>query len=354
MAAALPHAAAILSTLAHNGDNRNLALCGATCFELSASYSTPAYVSMDQPRSVTMVYLGRQASRRALVQVDAEDRSITPPTTMSLKLRRADNTFVTFANNTNEVFFSAGSGKNRLAVRINDPSFTTGAHYLTAVVTSPWADGTVVPPAERPVRVLVINQDASPYGWGWSIAGIHRIRLTGSLPTDSVVAWDGTGTVQYFTHNICDGSNTCTYDPPAGEFSTIKYNPNGAAFSQPFARFYPDGSIIGYDATGRERFSRDRFGNETRIEWVDAERIASITDPANKTTNFAYENGKLRTITDPGGRVTTVTIDGNGDVASIVDPGLRTIFRGTYQGHLLVASLDAWCADASRDDGRER
>ncbi|HEX6049638.1 MAG TPA: hypothetical protein VFZ21_10220 [Gemmatimonadaceae bacterium] len=103
----------------------------------------------------------------------------------------------------------------------------------------------------------------------------------------------------------------------------------------------------GYDANGRQRLSRDRFGNETRIEWLDGGRIASITDPANRTTNFAYENGKLRTITDPGLRVTTVTtvttvmMDANGDVESIVDPGSRTIFRGTYQGHVLLSSRDA-------------
>lgn len=336
------HAAPVLGTPAHNGDNRNLALCGATCFELAASYSTPAYVSLDQPRSVTMVYLGRQAVKSALVQVDAEDRSTTPPDTMSLRLRRPDNSWVTFPNGTTEVFFRAGSGMNRLAVRVDDPSFTTGAYFLTAVVTSRW-NGTpgVTRTTERPVRVLVVNQDASPYGWGWSIAGIHRIRLTGGTASDSIVAWDGTGTVQYFKNSGCDGTGACTYDPPDGEFSTIKYDPNGAAFSQPFARFWPDGSIVGYDANGRERFSRDRFGNETRVEWVDGERIASIADPANKVTNFAYENGKLRTITDPGGRVTTVTIDANGDVESIVDPGLRTIFRGTYQGHVLSASLDA-------------
>lgn len=45
---------AVVSAAPHNGDNRDLALCGATCFELAASYTTVPYISLDSPRSVTL------------------------------------------------------------------------------------------------------------------------------------------------------------------------------------------------------------------------------------------------------------------------------------------------------------
>lgn len=50
-----------VSVLPHNGYNRNATLCAVSCFNVTAGYSTPAYTSLDMPRSVSLVYSSAMA-----------------------------------------------------------------------------------------------------------------------------------------------------------------------------------------------------------------------------------------------------------------------------------------------------
>jgi hypothetical protein len=99
-----------LSTAPHNGDYRNAALCVAGCFDATASYTTPAYVSLDQPWALTLFYSSAQAQPRGVVQIDATDNSATPPEKMSLALKRPDGTWVRLTNGATEVFYRSGPG----------------------------------------------------------------------------------------------------------------------------------------------------------------------------------------------------------------------------------------------------
>ncbi len=104
-----------------------------------------------------------------------------------------------------------------------------------------------------------------------------------------------------------------------------------------------DGSIERYNTTGRLIGLEDRNGNTITIERgvndqiiriVDAsgiraltfqydanDRIQQITDPINRTVQYAYTGaGYLDTVTDPAGGITRYTYDANGSLLTIVDP----------------------------------
>ncbi len=54
----------------------------------------------------------------------------------------------------------------------------------------------------------------------------------------------------------------------------------------------------------------DRQGRTTTATYDAVRNLIAVSDPLNETTKFGYyENGKLRTLTDPNGNVTTWSVD---------------------------------------------
>lgn len=314
----------LLSTAPHNGDYRNLALCASACFDAVVSYTTPAYVSLDQARSLTLVYTSAQARALGVVQVDATDNSATPPQKMSIALKRPDGTWVTLTNGSSEVFYQSGAGASRLAAQFDASALATGAYDYTVVVRSWW--GTSFEEATAPVRVLVLNEKDSPFGWGWTLAGLQRIHAQAD---GSAVIAEGDGSVAYFKRTSCPTPSTCTYASPAGDFSTLTGG-NGNYYT----RKYPDGTELSFLPDGRLRWARDRFSNTTSYNWSSATQLGSIQDPTGVTGNGFYlfydANGKLREIRALG-RSSHVTVQ-SGNLTHIQDPD------GVYA---LQASYDA-------------
>ena len=96
--------------LAQRGDARDVNVGGATY-----DYATPAYVSLNTPRSVALHYASEAADARRVVQIDATIRSGQIPERISIQVGRFDGT-VTWP----EAFFTGDTGTVRLAARIND------------------------------------------------------------------------------------------------------------------------------------------------------------------------------------------------------------------------------------------
>ena len=315
-----------LSAAPHNGDARRVGLCAAGCFDASAAYSGPAYVSLDQPRSVSLVYSSAQAAPRALVQVDATDNSSTPPSKMSIRLKRSDGSWVTFSNGSQEIFFQSGSGTTRLSAQFDASALATGAYGHTAGVRSWRSDGSFAE-STVPVRVLVLNERNSPYGAGWTVGGLQRV-----LPQSdgSVVVSEGDGSVLFFQKS---GSS---YLSPPGDFSTLTYDESN------YFRRYPDGTEVRFYTNGLQNYVKDRFANRTTFNYDTNQRLIRVTDPAGKITNLAYgSDGKLATITDPTNRVSTITINTAGDLTTIQDPGGRNALLATYDSsHRLKKRTD--------------
>jgi YVTN family beta-propeller protein/YD repeat-containing protein len=105
----------------------------------------------------------------------------------------------------------------------------------------------------------------------------------------------------------------------ATDRSRLEYDSSTATYT----RLYPDGTRVHFDPDGTHDYTVDRHGNRTAYTYnADGTTAAMTITPAGETTprwtwTFSYQSGKLATITDPAGRVTTFTIDGNNHLTAI-------------------------------------
>jgi RHS repeat-associated protein len=316
-----------INPTSHNGDYRDVKKCLASCFDASVSATTAPYFSMDAPRSVTLLYRSSQAKPMGFVQVDATDNTSPAPDTMSIRLKRPDGSWVTFTNGSPEIFYIGGSGTSRLAAQFDASSLATGVNRYTVVARS-WRDGSFQE-ATYPIRVLITNEQNSPFGWGWSIPGFQQLYVQ----TDgSVVITEGDGSIGFFEIDVC--GSACLFTSPPGDLTTVKTIGTWPATTG-YQRKYADGTVVTFNSGGRLTSIRDRFGNQTSYGYDGSNRLSTITDPANKAHTFGYgADGKLDWIHDPGtpNRYTYITIDGAFNVTQITDPANVAALRLTYDG----------------------
>jgi YD repeat-containing protein len=307
-----PKQAPVLSLEPHHGEMRNVALFGG-----NLSYSTAPYVSMDVPHSATVLYSTGQARPAGFVQIDAADYSSAPPAQMSLGLLNASGAAVTFTGGQTELFFGAGSGKTRLAAQFDATSLATGAYAYTAVVKS-WFAGDPTPTQSTiPVRVVVVNEMASPFGAGWSLAGLAHLYVQ----SDGVLVTSGDGSAEFFQQGTCVSSNgvwSCAYTPPVGEFATLSYL---SSQDPAYTLTDPSGGKSFFRSSGLLAYRQDRFGNQVTFGYDASSRLSTITDPTGRQIVLGYGGtGRLATITDqPGGRTSRFTASAGGDLTAIYD-----------------------------------
>jgi len=305
---------------------------GPGMFDAVLGYATPSYRSLDQDRSVRLVYASSQAYPVGVVQVDVTDNSSTPAPKTSIRLRR-NGAFLPLSYGSSEVFYATGAGTSRLSAWTEIPTMATGSYDVTAVVTRYWPDQ---PPEELtvPVRLLVVNQRLSPYGAGWSIAGEERV-----VPGEGgILVTHGDGSATFHpAYTYCSPQGLCEYGHTAGFFGRMQYdNVNGR-----YIRTSRDGTVSTFDGTGYLVSVRDRLGN-TQSYGYAAGRLATITDPAGLVTTLGYDGaGKLASITTPGGRVSTFQVNGAGDLVTIAGPDQVAALQLSYTGaHRVQAYTD--------------
>lgn len=279
------------------------------------SYSTPAYVSRDVPRSVSLMYNSTQVRGTGFVQVDVTE-PIEAPVKTSIQVYRADG-----VAETPEIFYQGATGTSRLAATWRE---NTSAYVYRIVVRSYWGDGAITQ-GETNARVLVVNEEGSHFGAGWSMPGVQRV-FPGS-DGDMIVNGDGTAV---FFDRACTG---CAYVAPDGEFSTLAKRADGT-----WARVSASGDSVIFNGSGLITRYADRSGRTLQqFTWSTAADgwpiLTEIIDPIGAKYTLGYlPSGYLRTITDPGGRVSTLGY-AIADVAWITSPD------GKYA---LQAGYDAW------------
>jgi RHS repeat-associated protein len=278
-------------------------------------YTTPSYVSLDQPHSVTLAYASGQVAPVGVVQVDASDFSTAAVSKMSIRVKNSSGAWVT-----DEQFFAAQSQKTfRLAAGWSMLSYSTGTYAFTVEVRTYYADGTLRT-SHAPVRVIVLSEQQSRIGAGWAVVGWQHLFGATSGGPDGITLTDGTGTGLFF-ERMC--ATTCTYVAPAGDFSTLTRNADGT-----FVRRWQDGSRALFDVNGLQTDAYDPFDNHTTLRWRWSNESLSrpipdtLIDPAGKRTLFTYSDGiHLSGITDPAGRTTLLYWASNGtDLQSIAAP----------------------------------
>jgi RHS repeat-associated protein len=287
--------APVVSTSPHRGDAIDVSQCVADCFETTFSYSTPPYISLDQPRSVTLLYRSGRARPYGRLQLGAIDGNAST-TSFRLQLTDANGVNVTFSNGATSLFFAKKTADTtRIAAEFNASAIPTSGRLYTAAVTS-FAGATALGTTYRAVRIIVLNDQASPYGAGVDVVGLQRIL---SNQSDGVLVTDGTGSASFFSGS-CGPLSVCSFGSPPGDFSVLKTTGSG------YRRAYPDSTIVTFNSLGQETSIKDRFGTTTQISYTWSNE------------NSAY---MPTTITDPTGQVITMYFRTTADAGSTYKPG---------------------------------
>ena len=312
--AAAQYSAPVLDLSPHSGNLRM-----PSPFDATLSYTTPAYVSRDEPRSVTLVYSAERTRPTGFVVVDATDRSSVPPERMSIRvLGLGSGAPVAQTNGLTETFYRSGSGTTRLAAQWDLSMAATQVAGYEVSVTSYWADGTTRE-ARQFFAMPFVNERESPFGSGWSIAGLQRLYVQGD---GALLVVEGGGAATRFTPGSWTPECGCQYRSPEGDFTTLTYD----AVAARYTRSYPDGTRWVFEGSGDPLYAEDRFGNRTSFGYytigagsTQVKRLRYIQDPAGKLITFGYyENqgqtyswsGQLDWIEDPAGRRTDLEPSG--------------------------------------------
>ena len=110
-------------------------------------------------------------------------------------------------------------------------------------------------------------------------------------------------------------TSTNFFTPPDGDFSFLERNPDGT-----FTRTLKNGTEVHFSENGLQSAVIDRNGNITVFEYDDEDRLISVTDPVGKITTLTYTGSNLSQITDPAGRITLFEHDDTGNLIRITDP----------------------------------
>jgi RHS repeat-associated protein len=307
-------------------------------FDATLGYATPSYVSLDVPRSLGLAYSSEQAAPTGFVQVDVDAHSAEAPNRMSIRVRDAAGQWVRFTNGQTENFYAGAPGVSRLSAQWDASALATGAYAYTVVVRNWW--GNVFQDSTISARVLVLNDDQSPLGRGWSVAGLARLHPQG----DSALVMDeGDGAISYFARASCDTAG-CAYTSPAGDFSVltqvITRDGAGAVTGVEYRRRLLNGTLLLFQSDGRLTAVRDRYGNETGFGYDGAGRLTAVTDPVGRSIALGYAADHLSTITDPGGRITHALVDRDGDLVQVTDPDGVAALRAHYDHGRLLQQWD--------------
>ena len=169
---------------------------------MTAGYSTPAYTSLDVPRSVSLVYSSAMAYPLGVVPWTSRTRASSWPSSVSISAVRG-GVNETFTNGTTELYVSQSStdtATKRLAGQISTV-LSTGIYYDTTTIKSRWTSGPyagTVTQTSVPTTLLIDNESVeSRIGAGWGIAGLqHLVFTSDSL---SLAITNGTGSILLFT-----------------------------------------------------------------------------------------------------------------------------------------------------------
>jgi RHS repeat-associated protein len=174
------------------------------------------------------------------------------------------------------------------------------------------------------VEAVLVDRRSTPYGAGWWPAGVVKLVAAGN--DRLLIGPSGTAAVYR-------GVGDSVYVAPPGDFSVLVKTASGWELS-------PRGSLAKavFDTSGRLIKTVDQNGNRDSIAYSGAtDQVTTLVDPVGKAIAFAYGNGKLSTITDPGSRQTKVSINGTNNQLtydSISSPSARPATRRfSYQSY---------------------
>ena len=309
-------------------------------FDVVQAVTTPAYQSVGAWRAATLVYNSSTVRPTPVVSVDV---SVPAGTYTAYQLRVqliSNSTFLTLLNGSTSVYYAAppDTTATRLVAAIDAKAnlLSTGWYDVNVIIT-PYNGSTPGPATTVTTRFLVDDESGSLFGAGWQLAGLQRLStMPGSY---SALITNGDGSMSFFQRDC----PTCAFISPAGDPTRLVLY-SGPDTGIAYRRAAPDSSAIDFRSDGRmvRAWSGALYRAVVIANWSGTQ-LLSIQDLIGKRLTFGYtgpasQSGKLQTITDPLGRVTTIWTDSEGKLYRVTDPdSLTTLFA--YDASIRLTSV---------------
>lgn len=259
-----------------------------------------------------LVYLSDSISVQPIIELRWDSgTSGTIPTQFELQLTWDNGTpqsWVTFSvdSHTQEDVYL-------LAVQVSSPVSESGLYPWQVEMRTTFSNRDMVTRTIAGTAAVIVQEAASPFGYGWSLAGLDRLIVM----DDGHALWIyGAGGGRLFT-----ATSGYTYQAP-NDMGTLSWDGLANAFRYQGR----DGLTWTFDADGRLTTVEDAHGL-TRTFTYSSGRLATWIEPGNEVTTLTYDsNDLLETITEPGNRLVTLVHDENGDLTTLINPdgGRRT------------------------------
>jgi len=323
------------------------------CGELLLAHSMPAYRSRERDRSLTLLYNSSTAKPHPVVMADIRLRPGTgQPDQLHARLvvNGVSGPTYTYKN----TGLADDGAPRRIAIGYDASTLTTGIYPYTLEITRVY--GTLQVSDTASGELVVVNRAASPYGAGWSVAGVEQIVPYQRNNALLLVRADGSTAIY---ESI--GSNM--WLAPAGEYrDTIRWgsvqNPIGQTDSY-YYRTLLNRSRIFYNIHGLQKWVS--YPDNSKVEYkyrnesdVNARLDTIRVSPYESALKYAFEtiSDSVFRVRDPAGRVMTVYKNvADNTLRSIADPGLSARVQLTYNARRLatwrsrrghVTTFDYW------------
>jgi YD repeat-containing protein len=314
-----------------NRDNRDRGYCltaGAgeaaawECGDLIITHGLPSYSTMGRDRSLSLLYNSAQAVPTIAVAASVSEGG-------SGFVAQPDSVLAILSVNTGAGFvvkdsakyggWLGGSGPTRqLVLRYNAATDSSGVYPVRLEVRNRYGAASYSSTIND--TVLVVNRKVTPYGAGWSVEGVERLQFSQpmSAPTTADILWiGGDGSAKWYRKQ----SSTLWLAPKGAYQDSLVY----AAGPATYTRTLRHGIQVVFDATGHHIKTISRQQQVTVFTWnTTGVRVDSIRVPPNggarTVYKFTYASSKLDKITDPVGRILDATVNGSGQLTSLIDP----------------------------------
>jgi RHS repeat-associated protein len=272
------------------------------CGDLVYAHALPGYRTRNVLRSVTLLYGSQTARPVPVVGIDLT----TYPGDRADRFRVVIEREATTDTLAERWFDAAGADSSLLRVRrmivpidAVARGLGTGIHPVTVTVQR-YAGGVQQATLTGSTNVLVVDRRLSPFGAGWTVAGVER--LYPGQPGSRVLHVDANGSATVFT-----STGGGTYAAPPGEYSTLATSGTGWVRTLPGTRVK-----VWYGSTGLPDSVTDNnpTRNRARYFWT------ALTSGEAALDSIEDSRGKrLAFVRDGAGRVVTIRTPGVADVA---------------------------------------
>jgi RHS repeat-associated protein len=152
-----------------------------------------------------------------------------------------------------------------------------------------------------------------PFGYGWSATFFDFLSANAGSAQVTVVQADGR-TVDFSGYEPgVEGS----LRPPLWSRDKLFEEHDGS-----FLFTLPDQVSYHFSGSGRLLSEKDRFGNETKLEYNAKSQLTTVEDAVGRQLSLAYNGqGRVESVTDPMGHVAKYTYDSEGNLKTVTEPG---------------------------------